>query len=121
MTVSRSPIAAGKTTAIVGLTGSGKSTLVNLLLGFYPVDSGRIVLDGCDLARLRAADYRSLIAVVSQDIYLFDRSARDNIAAGRPDATDEAIAEAARVAQADDFIRALPRGYDTRLGKRGET
>lgn len=111
----------GQTTAIVGLTGSGKSTLLNLLLGFYPIHSGSISIDGVDIRHMRKHDYRSAVAVVSQDIYLFHRSIAENIALGNPSASMEAIVRAARLADAHDFIEQLPDGYATVVGERGDT
>jgi len=111
----------GKTTAIVGLTGSGKSTILNLLLGFYPLRSGSISVDGVDIRRLRKAEYRSAIAVVSQDVYLFHRSIRDNIALGNPHASPEEIVQATTRAGAHAFIEQLPEGYATIVGERGDT
>ena len=112
--------AAGKTTAIVGATGAGKSTLIKLLLRFYDPTDGRIVLDGRDLRDLRMADVRRSIGLVSQDVFLFHGSVRDNIAYGRPDAAFEDIVEAAKTAEAHDFIMNLPQGYDTVVGERGQ-
>jgi ATP-binding cassette subfamily B protein len=111
---------AGETTAIVGATGAGKSTLVKLLLRFYDPSAGRITLDGRDLRDLRMADLRRAIGLVSQDVFLFHGSVRDNIAYGRPDATFEAIVRAADIAEAHDFIMSLPQGYDTVVGERGQ-
>ncbi|MEE4174487.1 MAG: ABC transporter ATP-binding protein [Xanthomonadales bacterium] len=113
-------VPAGATVALVGQTGSGKSTLVKLLLRFYDPRSGRILLDGKDIADLVVQDLRAAIGFVSQDVYLFHGTVRDNIAYGRPDADDEAIREAARMAEAEDFIRDLPDGYDTIVGERGQ-
>ena len=113
-------IEAGQTTAIVGSTGSGKSTLVKLLLRFYDVDQGRVAVDGLDVRSLALADLRRAIGLVSQDVFLFHGSVRENIAYGRPGASFEEVAEAARVAEADDFIRELPDGYDTIVGERGQ-
>jgi ATP-binding cassette subfamily B protein len=111
---------AGRETAIVGPTGSGKSTLIKLLLRFYDVGAGVIRLDGIDVRELGLGDLRRCAGLVSQDVYLFHGTVRENVAYGRPDASDEEIAEAARVAEADEFIRALPEGYDTLIGERGE-
>jgi len=110
---------AGSWTGVVGLTGSGKSTLLKLLLRFYQPQAGRILIDGRDIAALRPADLRRAIALVSQDIYLFQRSVFDNIVIGRPGADKADVIEAARLAQAHDFITRLPLGYDTILGERG--
>jgi ATP-binding cassette subfamily B protein len=110
---------AGSWTGVVGLTGSGKSTLLKLLLRFYQPQAGRILIDGRDIAALRPADLRRAVALVSQDIYLFQRSVFDNIAIGRPGADLAAVTAAARLAQAHDFITRLPHGYDTILGERG--
>ncbi|HSM01818.1 MAG TPA: ABC transporter ATP-binding protein [Acidimicrobiia bacterium] len=112
--------APGQTTAFVGATGSGKTTLVKLLLRFYDVDSGRITVDDHDLRDLRSRDLRRAIGLVSQDVFLFHGSVRDNIAYGRPDATDHEIRAAADIAEADDFIQRLPEGYDTIVGERGQ-
>jgi len=113
-------VPAGATVALVGQTGSGKSTLVKLLLRFYEPRKGRILLDGQDLADLVVQDLRAAIGFVSQDVYLFHGTVRDNIAYGRPDASEEAVREAARMAEAEAFIEALPRGYDTIVGERGQ-
>ena len=111
---------AGRTTAIVGSTGSGKTTLIKLLLRFYDVGTGRVVVDGVDVRDLRLASLRSAIGLVSQDTFLFHGTIAENIAYGRPDATPAEIEESARVAEAHDFIRAFPRGYDTIVGERGQ-
>jgi ATP-binding cassette, subfamily B, bacterial len=120
-------VPAGKTIAIVGSTGSGKSTLVKLLLRFYEVTAGSIYLDGCDLRELRLKDLRSAIGLVSQDVYLFDGSVRENIAYGRtvparddPLVATAEIVAAAKIAEAHEFIDLLPQGYDTIVGERGQ-
>ncbi|WMT57660.1 ABC transporter ATP-binding protein [Truepera radiovictrix] len=111
---------AGQTTAIVGATGAGKSTLIKLLLRFYDPQSGRVTLDGHDLRTLKRHDLRRAIGYVSQDVFLFHGTVYDNIAYGDPDASREAVIRAAKVAEAHDFITALPFGYDTIVGERGQ-
>ena len=113
-------IPAGQTVGIVGSTGAGKTTLVKLLLRFYDVQSGCIRLDRHDLRDLRVKDLRRAIGFVSQDVYLFHGTVRENIAYGTFDATDEQVIEAARIAEAHDFIMSLPQGYDTIVGERGQ-
>ncbi len=113
-------IPAGSTAAIVGATGAGKSTIVKLLLRYYDVTAGQVTLDGHDLRELDMADLRGAIGLVSQDVYLFHGSVRENIAYGSFDATDEAIIEAAKIAEAHDFIMSLSQGYDTIVGERGQ-
>lgn len=113
-------IAAGHTIGIVGATGSGKSSLVKLLLRLYPLNQGRILLDGIAIDQLQLGDLRRAIALVSQDIYLFHGSVGDNIAYGAPDASASAVREAARQAEALGFIEALPQGFDTVVGERGQ-
>ncbi len=113
-------IPAGDTAAIVGSTGSGKSTLVKLLLRFYDVQQGRITLDGHDVRDLTFESLRGAIGYVSQDVFLFHGTVRENIAYGAFEASDEAIIHAATVAEAHDFIMALPQGYDTIVGERGQ-
>ena len=108
------------TTAFVGSTGSGKTTLIKLLLRFYDVDDGSITLDGIDLRELHQTDLRRAMALVSQDVFLFHGTVAANIAYGRPDATLEQIADAARLAEAHDFVVGLPNGYDTIVGERGQ-
>lgn len=110
----------GQTTALVGSTGSGKTTVIKLLLRFYDPSAGTIRLGAHDLNELDLASYRSHIGLVSQDMFLFHGSVRENIAYGRPDASGEQIAEAARIAEADEFIDSLPLGYDTIVGERGQ-
>jgi ATP-binding cassette subfamily B protein/subfamily B ATP-binding cassette protein MsbA len=105
--------------AIVGGTGAGKSTLLSLVPRFYDPNSGAVTLDGTDLRRITKKSLRAQIAIVLQDTVLFSTSVRENIAYGRPDATDEDIREAARRAQADEFISRLPGGYDSPVGERG--
>lgn len=107
----------GQTVAIVGPTGAGKTTLINLLMRFYEVDRGRILLDGIDYAKLTREQVRSRFAMVLQDTWLFNGTIRENIAYGREGATEEEIIQAAKGAYADDFIRTLPDGYDTVLGE----
>jgi ATP-binding cassette, subfamily B, multidrug efflux pump len=107
--------APGHTVAIVGPTGAGKTTLVNLIMRFYELFGGRITLDGTDIAQLPRAALRSKIGMVLQDTWLFHGSIRDNIAYGRPDATDEQIRRAAEATYVDRFVRSLPDGYDTMI------
>ncbi len=113
-------IPAGKTIAIVGATGSGKSTLIKLLLRFYEVSSGHITLDGLDLQSLNLSDLRRAIGLVSQDVFLFHGSVAENIAYGSFNATLSEITAAAKIAEADDFIVGLPEGYGTVVGERGQ-
>lgn len=113
-------IEARRTTAFVGSTGAGKTTLVKLLLRFYDPTSGSITVDGHDLRNLKVNDLRHAIGVVSQDVFLFHGSVRDNIAYGRPDADVDDIVRAAKIAEAHDFIMELPEGYDTVVGERGQ-
>jgi len=110
---------AGTTTALVGPSGAGKSTLIHLVLGFGRPQQGRVLVDGHDLADVRLRDYRSQIGVVLQDNFLFDGTVRENIIYSRPDATLEEIRDAARVANAADFVEAFPDGYNTVIGERG--
>lgn len=105
--------------ALVGGTGAGKSTLLSLVPRFYDPDRGRVTLDGRDLRTLTRKSLRAQIGIVLQDTLLFSTTVRENIAYGRPDATESEIYEAARRAQADEFIRQLPRGYDSPVGERG--
>ena len=112
---------AGKTTALIGASGGGKSTIVSLLQRLYDVEGGRILVDGQDIRSVTKRSLRSQIAYVPQTPYLFEGTIRDNIRLGRPDATDAEIEEAARQAQADEFIVAAPQGYDTPVGENGMT
>jgi ATP-binding cassette subfamily B protein len=109
----------GQTVAIVGPTGAGKTTLVNLIMRFYELDSGRITLDGVDIAAMSRADLRSQIGMVLQDTWLFKGTIRDNIAYGRPDATEAEILEAAKATFVDRFVHSLPEGYDTVIDDEG--
>jgi len=113
-------IPAGQTVALVGPTGAGKSTIVKLLLRFYDVQQGRIMLDGHDLRDLQRHDLRRAIGFVSQDVFLFHGTVRENIAYGSFDASEGAIIRAAKIAEAHDFIMQLPNGYDTIVGERGQ-
>ena len=113
-------IPAGETAAIVGATGAGKSTVIKLLLRLYDVQSGVIRLDGHDLRDLHLADLRAAIGLVSQDVFLFHGTVLENIAYGTFDADMDHIVEAARIAEAHDFIMELPQGYDTIVGERGQ-
>jgi ATP-binding cassette subfamily B protein len=113
-------VPAGTTTAIVGATGAGKTTVIKLLLRFYDVTDGSLRLDGHDLRSLQMADLRRAIGLVSQDVYLFHGTVRENIAYSRPDASMYDIEAAARVAEAHEFILDLPEGYETIVGERGQ-
>jgi ATP-binding cassette subfamily B protein len=110
---------AGKTTAIVGPSGAGKSTVLKLLFRFYDPAGGRVAIDGQDLRAVTQASLRQALGLVPQDVVLFNDTIRYNIAYGRPDATQDQLDDAARSAQLLDFIRALPQGWDTRVGERG--
>ena len=110
----------GETVAIVGPTGAGKTTLVNLIMRFYELDSGRITLDGRDIASFPRNELRSDIGMVLQDTWLFGGTIRDNLRYGNPDATDEQIYEAARVTYVDRFVHSLPDGYDTIINDEGD-
>lgn len=109
----------GEMIALVGPTGAGKTTIVNLLTNFYDIDSGEIRIDGRDIRTIRKTDLRRQLGMVLQDTYLFSGTIADNIRYGRLDATDEEVREAARMAEADAFIMQLPEGYDTPLQERG--
>ena len=111
----------GHTIAIVGPTGAGKTTLVNLIMRYYELDSGRITLDGVDIATMRRVDLRSHIGMVLQDTWLFGGTIRDNIAYGKPDATEEEIHAAAEATFVDRFVRSLPEGYDTVINEDGNS
>lgn len=112
-------VPAGQKVALVGASGAGKSTILNLIPRFYEVSAGRVVIDGQDIRQVTLASLRGAMALVSQESTLFDDSVRGNIAYGRPDATQEQIEAAARAAAAHDFIVALPEGYDTQVGENG--
>lgn len=111
----------GQKVAIVGATGAGKTTLINLLMRFYEVDGGRITLDGVDTRRMRAADLRRQFGMVLQDAWLFEGTIADNIAYGHPGATRDEVVAAARAARVDFFVRTLPDGYDTVLENDAES
>ena len=111
---------AGKTTGIVGPTGSGKSTLVKLILRLYEVQYGQITLDGIELTKLNLKDLRGAIGLVSQDVFLFHGTVAENIAYGSFDATNSEIIDAAKIAEAHEFIAQLPDGYETIVGERGQ-
>ena len=109
----------GKTTAIVGPSGAGKSTLIGLICRFYDLTSGEIYVDRSSLQELNLSEWRNQIAIVSQDVYMFSTTVLENIAYGRLDATEKEIIEAAKLANAHDFIMQLPEGYNTKVGDRG--
>jgi ATP-binding cassette subfamily B protein len=111
----------GRTVALIGHTGSGKTTLASLVPRFYDVTAGRITIDGADVRDVTLASLRHAIGVVAQDPFLFSATVRENIAFGRPDATPTDVERAARRAQAEEFILDLPDGYDTVIGERGIT
>ena len=110
----------GQTIAIVGPTGAGKTTLVNLIMRFYELDGGRITLDGRDISQIPRRALREHLGMVLQDTWLFGGTIRDNIAYGRPDATEEEILEAARATYVDRFVHHLPLGYDTVIDEEGD-
>ena len=110
---------AGDYLAIVGSSGGGKTTMCSLIPRFYDVDGGRILLDGVDIRKIKLEDLRRQIGIVQQDVYLFAENIMENIRYGRPDATDEEVIRAAKLANAHDFIEQLPDGYLTDIGQRG--
>src|SRR5690606_34640576 len=110
---------AGKMTALVGASGGGKSTVLNLIMRLYDPDSGQVLVDGQDIKPARLHSLREKIAYVSQDTFLFDETVMQNIRMGRQEATDEEVIEAAKAANAHAFIKALPQGYDTPIGENG--
>ncbi len=112
-------IAAGRTVALVGPSGGGKTTLCNLIPRFYEIDGGTITLDGHDIRNLRRRELRQNIGTVAQDVFLFEGTVRENILFGKPDATEEEMIEAAKKAEIHDFVSSLPEGYDTNVGERG--
>ena len=112
-------IAAGEHVGIVGMTGGGKTTLCELLLGMYDLDGGKISIDGRDIKTVKTDSLRREVGMIQQDTFLFSATVRDNIAYGREDATDEEIINAAKLAEAHEFISELPNGYDTFVGERG--
>jgi ATP-binding cassette, subfamily B, bacterial len=112
-------IAAGSVVALVGPTGVGKTTLANLIPRFYDVCQGSITLEGIDIRDLTLKSLRQQISIVLQDVFLFHGTARENILFGRPNATEQEVVEAAKIANAHEFIAGLPDGYDTLIGERG--
>ena len=109
----------GSVVALVGRSGAGKTTVTDLVARFHDPTKGRILLNGCDIRDFRLRTYRDLLAIVQQDVFLFDGTVADNIAYGRHDATDEEVEDAARRANAHEFIEKLPEGYETFIGERG--
>jgi len=109
----------GQTVAILGATGSGKSSLIHLIPRFYDVEAGRVTLDGVDVRDLSLDALRAQVGIALQETVLFSGAIRDNIRYGRPDASDEEVVAAAQAAQAHDFIMSFPDGYDTEVGQRG--
>jgi ATP-binding cassette subfamily B protein len=114
-------LAPGKTVALIGHTGSGKTTLASLIPRFYDTTRGRVVIDGADVADVTLASQRRQIGVIAQDPFLFSATVRENLLFGRPEATDVEVEQAARAAQAHEFIERLPQGYETVIGERGIT
>ena len=114
-------LAAGRVVALIGHTGAGKTTLASLVPRFYDVQRGRVTIDDADVRDLNLTSLRRAIGVIAQDPFLFSATVRENIAFGRADATDEEVERAARLAQAHEFVEALPEGYDTVIGERGIT
>ena len=114
-------IKAGQTTALVGSSGAGKSTILNLIPRFYDVDSGSVTVDGVDVRDLSFKSLREHISLVSQDIFLFDDTVRANILYGAPKASEKMMIKAAEAAAAHEFIMQLPNGYDTMIGENGVT
>jgi ATP-binding cassette subfamily B protein len=112
-------VAPGEVVAILGGTGSGKSSVINLVPRFHDVTSGRVLIDGVDVRDVPLRELRAQIGIVPQETFLFSATLKENIAFGRPDAPDEAVIAASRIAQVDGFARAMPKGYDTRIGERG--
>ncbi len=111
----------GQTIALLGPVGSGKTTVLNLLPRFYDVTEGRITIDGTDIRDVTLESLRANVGIVMQDVFLFNGTVRENIAYGRPEATDEEVIEASKIARLHDFIMSLPEGYDTWVGERGIT
>lgn len=109
----------GEMIALVGPTGVGKTTIANLIPRFYDPDSGQILIDDIDIRKIKLSSLRKQISMVSQDVFLFNGTVKENILYGRPDATDEEVIAAAKAANAHDFIMELPEGYNTRVGERG--
>jgi ATP-binding cassette subfamily B protein len=109
----------GQTVALIGSTGSGKSTLINLIPRFYDVTSGKVTIDGIDVRNIKMNNLRSQIGISLQDVILFSGTIRDNIRYGRPDATEEEVISAAKAAQAHEFIMSFQSGYDSIVGQRG--
>jgi ABC-type multidrug transport system fused ATPase/permease subunit len=114
-------IESGRTIALIGHTGSGKTTLASLVPRFYDITAGRVLIDGADVRDVRLASLRRAIGIVAQDPFLFSATVRENIAFGAPDASEAEIVRVARLAQAHEFIEELPNGYDTVIGERGIT
>lgn len=112
---------AGKTLGIVGTTGAGKTTLINLLLRFFDPQKGRVTIDGVDVRELRFASIRAAVGLVSQQVFLFSGTIRENVAYGTFEASDEEVAQAARAAELEEFVNSLPKGWATIVGERGET
>jgi subfamily B ATP-binding cassette protein MsbA len=109
----------GSTTAFVGSSGAGKSTVIGLVMAFHRPKSGRVLVDGLDLATVRLRDYRASLGAVMQDNFLFDGTIRENIAYAHPNATDESVRRAARIAHVDEFVEKWEKQYDTIVGERG--
>jgi ATP-binding cassette subfamily B protein len=109
----------GQTIALVGPTGAGKTTIVSVLTRFYELEGGSISIDGYDITEIRKDDLRRQLGIVLQDVFLFSGTVMDNIRYGRLDASDEECVQAAKLANADGFVRRLPKGYETRVSERG--
>jgi subfamily B ATP-binding cassette protein MsbA len=109
----------GKVTALVGPSGAGKSTMIGLIAAFYTPTSGRVLVDGIDLAKVRLDSYRTQLGVVLQETFLFDGSIRENVTFGRPEATEEEMLAACRIARVDEFAETFEKKYDTVVGERG--